>query len=283
MIHVVTAANRAHYAPQLLQMHRQRKKVFIDRCGWKALKVAEDGGEYDEGDDDRAIYFLALTSRGDVERAMRLRPTDDWSMLGNLFPQFVGPDEAPVTDADVWEMARYYATGNSREEENFGRRGEFGLALLEKAVQCGIKRVLLLSDLALVGSVMRSGWQMRIIGLPGAYDEGECVAAEIECSPEAVETLKERLNIRGTSLLEFSDDHPLAELGPLDAELFLDAVGRLTPESRQLLTGITRSIAKIEASEGVEAAIAAVERVREVVNRPASAPRAKAGKVVSTA
>jgi len=273
MIHVVTAANRRFYEPQLLQMHRQRKTIFIDRRGWKALTVAENGGEYDEGDDERAIYFLALTSSGDVERAMRLRPTTDWSMLGDLFPQFVGPDEAPVSNPDVWEMARYYATGNTRQDENFGRRGEFGLSLLEKAVQCGIKRVLLLSDLALVGSVMRSGWQMRIIGLPGAYDEGECVAGEIECSPEAVETLKERLNIRGTALLEFDENHPLAELGPLDAELFLDAVQHLTPESRQLMTGITRSIAKIEAAEGVEAAIAAVERVRTVVNKPKTGER----------
>jgi len=273
MIHVVTAANRRFYEPQLLQMHRQRKKVFIDRRGWKALSIAEDGGEYDQGDDDRAIYFLALTSSGDVERAMRLRPTNDWSMLSHVFPQFVGPDEAPVTNPDVWEMARYYATGNSRQEENFGRRGEFGLSLIEKAVQCGIKRVLLLSDLALVGSVMRSGWQMRIIGLPGAYDEGECVAGEIECSPEAVETMKERLNIRGTALLEFDENHALAELGPLDAELFLDAVQHLTPESRQLMTGITRSIAKIESTEGVEAAIAAVERVRTVINKPKAGER----------
>jgi N-acyl-L-homoserine lactone synthetase len=278
MIHVVTAANRRFYEPQLLQMHRQRKKIFIDRRGWKALTVAENGGEYDQGDDDRAIYFLALTSFGDVERAMRLRPTDDWSMLGDLFPQFVGPDEAPVNNSDVWEMARYYTIGNTRQDENFGRRGEFGLSLLEKAVQCGISRVLLLSDLALVGSVMRSGWKMRIIGLPGAYAEGECVAGEIECSIEAVETLKERLNIRGTALLEFDENHPLAELGPLDAELFLDAVQHLTPESRQLMAGITRSIAKIEAAEGVDAAIAAVERVRTVIGPSRAVGQRLAGK-----
>ena len=58
---------------------------------------------------------------------------------------------------------------------------------------------------------------------------------------------------------------PLAEIEPQDAEIFLEAVRHLIPESRQLVTGITRTIAKIERSEGVEAAIAAVERVRQVI------------------
>jgi N-acyl-L-homoserine lactone synthetase len=270
MIHVVTAANRSLYEPQLLQMHRQRTKVFVERRGWK-LNVAADRGEYDEGDDERAIYFLALTSQGEVERSMRLRPTDDWCMLADVFPQFVGPDEPSVRNPDVWEMARYYAVGNSREEEGLGRRGEFGLASIEKAAQCGIRRILVLSDLALVGSVMRSGWKMRIIGLPGPYPEGECVAGEIDSSPEAVADLKERLNFRGTSILEMDSAHPLAEIGPVDAEIFLQAIQDLTPASRELMSGITRTIARIEAAEGVEAAIAAVERVREVIARTKAA------------
>jgi N-acyl-L-homoserine lactone synthetase len=266
MIHIVTAANRAFYEPQLLQMHRQRKAVFIDRMGWKNLKTAADGGEYDEGDDHRAIYLLALNSSGDVERAMRLRPTDDWSVLGSIFPHFIGPDEAPVTNPDVWEMTRYYSFG-IHEDASLRRRGEFSLAMLEKAMQCGIRRIVAISDLALVGSVIRSGAQTRVIGLPGVYDEGEAVAVENEVTLEIVETLKERLNIRGTTMLEFHENHPLAELGPLQAEVFLDAIQRLTPASRDLMTGITRAIARIEANDGVEAAIAAVERVREVILR----------------
>ena len=86
-------------------------------------------------------------------------------------------------------------------------------------------------------------------------------------SSEIVEAFRERLNIRGATLMEFHDDHPLAELGPLQAEAFMSAVHKLTPASRELMTGITRAIAKIENAEGVEAAIQAVERVREVIAR----------------
>ncbi|MBV9512055.1 MAG: hypothetical protein JO303_17410 [Caulobacteraceae bacterium] len=267
MIHVVTAANRSFYEPQLLEMHRMRKATFIDRKGWANLKASANGGEYDEGDDERAIYLMCLTENGKVERSMRLRPTDDWSVLGSIFPHFVGPDEEPITNPDVWEMTRYCSSGASNEDETFRRQGEFQLAFIEKAVQCGIRRVVAISDLSLVARNMRSGAPIRIIGLPWRYDEGEAVAVEAAPTAELVEELKERLNIRGTALLEFDENHPLCELGPVQAEIFLEAIQQLNPAARRLMTGITRTIANIEASEGVEAAIEAVERVREVIAR----------------
>jgi len=88
---------------------------------------------------------------------------------------------------------------------------------------------------------------------------------EVDACPDAVEEMREKLNITGSMLLEINPGDPLAEIEPQDAEAFLEAVRHLTPESRQLVTGITRTIAKIERSEGVEAAIAAVERVRQVI------------------
>jgi N-acyl-L-homoserine lactone synthetase len=270
MIHVVTAANRCLYERQLLQMHRQRAKVFVDGMGWNR-PVSEDGGEYDEGDDDRCIYLLSLSPSGEVERSMRVRPADDWSVIGDVYPHFIGPDVPSVRNPDVWEMCRLYSMSGAREPEGFSRRGELGLALIEKAVQCGIRRVVGMSELFLVGPVMRSGWRMKVIGLPGNYGEGECVAVEVDACPESLEEMREKLNISGSVLLEIMPGEALAELEPHDAEMFLEAVRHLTPESRQLVTGITRTIAKIERSEGVDAAIAAVERVRQVISSPDTA------------
>lgn len=267
MIHVVTAANRALYEPQLLEMHRSRTATFVERRGWKNLKVAADGGEYDEGDDEHAIYLISLTSGGRLDRSMRMRRTTDWSVLGSVFPHFVGPDEASVTNSDVWEMTRYCSTGAAGEDESMRKRGEFQLAMMEKAVQCGIRRIVAITDLSLVASQLRSGAPTRVIGLPGKYDEGEAVAIEVAPTAEKVEEFKERLNIRSSAMLEFDETHPLCDLGPLQAEIFLDAIHHLTPAACKLMTGITRTIADIEATEGVEAAIEAVERVREVIAR----------------
>ena len=264
MIHVVTAANRCLYERQLLQMHRQRTKVFVEGMGWNR-PVSEDGGEYDEGDDEHAIYLLSLSPNGEVERSMRARKASDWSVIGDVYPHFIGPDVASVRNPDVWEMCRLYSMSGAREPEGFSRRGELGLALIELAVRYNIRRIVGMSELFLVGPTIRSGWRRKVIGLPGNYGEGECVAVEVDACPEAVDEMRERLNISGSVLLEIMPGDPLAEIEPQDAEIFLEAVRHLTPESRQLVTGITRTIAKIERSEGVEAAIAAVERVRQVI------------------
>ena len=267
MIHVITAANKSLYGPQLLQMHRLRTKIFVEQMGWNR-PIAEDGGEYDEGDDDRAIYFLALDANGDVEAGIRARPTDDWCMAADVFPHFVGPDEESVRNPDVWEMARLFATPNLKGPEGFNRRGKVRLAIIEKAVQCGVRRVIGMSEVYLVGPAMRSGWRLRVTGLPQSYGEGDAVAVEVEASPGAVEELTERLALTQSVLLELDPSHPLVDIGPKEAEIFVGAIRGLTPESRQLVAGITRRIAKIEQTEGVDAAIAAVERVRKVIGEP---------------
>ena len=95
MIHIVTHANRDLYADELLQAHRQRREAFVEQRGWP-LSVREDGGEYDEGDDERAIYFLAIDKAGQVEASMRARPTDDFCVVADVFPHFLadGPASA---------------------------------------------------------------------------------------------------------------------------------------------------------------------------------------------
>jgi N-acyl-L-homoserine lactone synthetase len=267
MIHVVTAANRSLYEPQLLQMHQQRTKVFVEGMGWNR-PVAADGGEYDEGDDDRAIYFLALDDEGQVEGGLRARPTDDWCMAADVFPHFIGPDEDSVRNLDVWEMARLYGMGHLRGPEGFRRRGEIRLAILEKAVQCGVRRIIGMSEVYLVGPAMRSGWRLRVCGLPQSYGEGEAVAVEVEASPDAIVELMEKLALRDPVMLELDPAEAIEDIGPKEVEVFLQAMKTLTPENQRLVAGIARSVAQIEQVDGPDAAIAAVERVRVVMAQP---------------
>ena len=94
MIHVVTANNRQYYRAQLEEMHQLRRVHFIEERGWSDLKVV-DGGEYDQFDDDRAVYLLALGSDAEVLGSSRVRPTDDKCLLADVFPDLIGPDEWP--------------------------------------------------------------------------------------------------------------------------------------------------------------------------------------------
>src|SRR5262245_7153765 len=107
MIHVITIANRSFYRPQLGEMHAQRKAFFVDQLGWKACEI-RDGGEYDDMDDERAVYLLSLNNEGGVQAGLRMRPADDRSIILDKFPQTIDPQMHPGRNSLVWEGSRIY-------------------------------------------------------------------------------------------------------------------------------------------------------------------------------
>jgi acyl-homoserine lactone synthase len=62
MIFIVNHENRVHFEQELEEMHRQRKKIFIERLGW-TLAVSGDL-EIDEYDGEETLYLLSLQSAG---------------------------------------------------------------------------------------------------------------------------------------------------------------------------------------------------------------------------
>lgn len=177
MIHVVTHLNRHLYGPQLAEMHRQRAEIFVQRKGW-SLEV-RDGGEYDRGDDERAVYLLALDPSGRVYGHIRLRPADDFSMLFDALPHFMFEDaEAYRRRGAVWEMARYVAIGDGLPEGEGARASaEIKIALLEVAFERGATEVVGACDVGLYGHITTHGWRFKPLGLPRSYPEGGAAIA----------------------------------------------------------------------------------------------------------
>lgn len=84
MLFIVTAENRAFFAPDLLEMHRQRKRVFVDGAGW-SVPVVNDM-ELDRYDRDDTIYLIAkATPDGPVLASVRLLPTVGPHLMLDLF------------------------------------------------------------------------------------------------------------------------------------------------------------------------------------------------------
>ena len=144
MIHIVTAANRHLYEPQLAAMHRLRTVHFVQERNWN-LTVREDGGEYDQYDDLRTIYGLAIGKFGQVLAGVRLRPTDDICMLTDDLPQLVAQAPESLTGPDVWELTRLFTTREAREQRKRGGADlklDLLVAALEYANANGAYRVL---------------------------------------------------------------------------------------------------------------------------------------------
>lgn len=186
MIHVVTAENRATYGRELAQMHRLRWLFFIEQRGWSALHALQTtpGVERDEYDDARAVYLLALSEEGDVQGAMRLRPTDDKSLIGDKFPFLVGPETDAQFGAQTWEITRLMRSPDYR-----GSDGELRLrinyAACEFAIARGITRFVCVVDTFLLPAMRALNRDKhRVLGLPHVYDEGEMIAVELKPDEE---------------------------------------------------------------------------------------------------
>lgn len=204
MIHVVTQAQKAVYADQLLAMHRLRREVFVGHRGWR-LQIREDGGEYDRGDDEKAVYFLMLDREGELQCSVRVRPVMDWSILLDEMPGCVEGGVERLRRPDVWEMARHLAGAQRSTGEAKQRAGEFRVAMLEAALHHGVKSLVGSVDVGLLAHGIRAWLDLKPIGLPLVYPEGgAAVGYEIPVSEDLIQRLRRAYGLTDQSAFELA-------------------------------------------------------------------------------
>ena len=224
MLHICTNQNRRLYRTQLETMHRQRYELFVRTKGWN-LQV-RDGGEYDEGDDERAVYLLSIDDTGSVYGSLRVRPADDFSMVIDRMPHHVTGDASTLRqDPGLWEMARWVNIGGDPAAGQDMRIGVIEYLLRRGATQC-----LALPDVSMLAYAIRTGWRFRALGAPTPYPEGGiAVAASLPIEPDEVDYLRDLTGRRDTFLMEINADAHWADL-PLTtiAAAYADAAALAT-------------------------------------------------------
>ena len=205
MIHVITHANRHLYEGVLADMHHARNEYFVKVRGWTNLTV-ENGGEFDAYDDKRAIYLVGLETDGSVAVSVRLVPAVGGCILADAFPPLVSA--GPVREEGVYEMSRYFASRARRGAAGFAMRSALHVAVLEAAVDRNVQRMIGFTDVHIMALFRYTGWRVRPIGLPQAYDEGTAGAFEIACQPEDLEHTRSVLRLPGRQLFEASERLP---------------------------------------------------------------------------
>jgi N-acyl-L-homoserine lactone synthetase len=219
MIHVVAHAQRRVYAQQLTAMHRMRREVFVGARGWK-LQIREDGGEYDRGDDEKAIYFMMLDRDGGLQVSVRVRPVTDWSILLDEMPGCVEGGVSALRRPDVWEMARHLAGQQGRSVgEARQRAAEFRIAMLEAALRKGVTRLVGSVDVGLLAHGIRAWLDLKPLGLPVVYPEGgAAVGYEIPVSEDLIGRLKRAHGITRPSAFELEVETATPWLTPAGLE-----------------------------------------------------------------
>lgn len=218
MIHVVTQQNRAFYKAQLEQMHRMRREVFIVGRGWCLQE--RDGGEYDRGDDEQAVYLMMLDEDGTLQVSVRARPVMDWSILLDEMPGCAEGQVEALRRPDVWEMARHLATGQGRSAgEARERAAEFRIALLEAALARGITQLVGTVDVGLMAHGIRAWLQLKPLGLPVVYPEGgAAVGYTIPVTRALIDEMRSTFKASEPAAYEFKPVNPAIGLSPADIE-----------------------------------------------------------------
>lgn len=257
MIHLVSKENRHLYKAQLEEMHQLRRVHFVDERGWSQMNV-RDGGEYDDSDDDRTLYFLALDDEGHVGVSMRARPTDDKCIVADVFPQLIHRETAPCKATDCWEISRIFSTRKFRTRSGLRRRDEVFLASMEAAVDHGVTRLVGIIDTYLLPQAMRFPWNLKPLGLPAAYPEGEMIGVDIPVSRDLLQDAREALAIEGSIIMASSPPRSAVT----EAEIYeLLKAQRLPPEALSAFADLVRDTAALQDRVSEDQLMAMIDRL----------------------
>jgi N-acyl-L-homoserine lactone synthetase len=191
MIDLVLPETRFGFASALMEMHRDRKHVFVDRLGWR-LPAMGSWLEIDEFDNEYAVYLLARSPEGRHQGSVRLLPSSRPHMLGSLFNHLC-PEGVPGGD-DCWEISRLVTNPEGAAGTSLLKvHRMLALALVEFATLNNISRYTLVAEAHRVPALLSIGWQVVPLGLPSRCGSEELQALQIDVTAETLADLRGRL------------------------------------------------------------------------------------------
>lgn len=193
VVFIANAENRCLFGPDLEEMHRQRKVVFVDRAGWRIPVLADR--ETDAYDRTDTLYLLAKDQPdGGLLASARLLTTMAPHLMSDLFAAACrdGVPRGPT----IWEVSRFCTAPAIRNRaQRLKLLWEMSCAVMETALVYGIDQVVFVANRALLPLTMGCGWDARALGvtLPDAGDEITAVIAAI--TPAGLCRVRERYSV----------------------------------------------------------------------------------------
>ena len=198
MIDLVLPEARFGFAAALMEMHHDRKQVFVDRFGWR-LPAKGSWLEVDQFDNDYAVYLLARSPEGRHRGSVRLLPSSRPHMLSSLFSHLC-PGGVPGGD-DCWEISRLVTNPADATGTTVLRVHRLlALALAEFALDNGINRYTLVAEAHRVPLLLSIGWPVTPLGLPTLVGGEALHALQIDLGPDTLTDMRRRLRVGGPVL-----------------------------------------------------------------------------------
>jgi len=193
MIDLVLPEARFGFAGALMEMHHDRKQVFVDRFGWR-LPAKGSWLEVDQFDNEYAVYLLARSPEGRHQGSVRLLPSSRPHMLDSLFSHLC-PAGVPGGD-DCWEISRLVTNPSDAAGTTILKVHRLlALALVEFAIVNGISRYTLVAKASRVPVLLSVGWPVVPLGLPTTVNGEELQALQINLQVSTLDEMRRRLRI----------------------------------------------------------------------------------------
>lgn len=199
MIDVILPENRFAFAQALLEMHQDRKRVFVDRLGWE-LPSRASWLEVDQFDSEYAVYLVSRHFRtGRHQGSVRLLPSTQPHVLASLFPGLCA-ERVPVAD-DCWEISRLVASPAQTGGTALIRVHRLlALALVEFALLNRIRSYSLVTEADRVPALLSVGWNVRPLGLATTHQGRELQALQILIEESTLAAMQSRLGLERSVL-----------------------------------------------------------------------------------
>jgi acyl-homoserine lactone synthase len=199
LVRLIDSTSRLKFSKHLVEMHHDRKRVFVDQLGWE-LRAPGSWLEVDEFDTEYTVYLVICSS--DDERhlaSVRLNPTTRPHMLNTIFDHLC--DGGPVIGPDVWESSRFtIAPLGFRGTEVMRLSQYLALAHAEFAVMNGITRYTMIGETHRVATVVSMGWPVRPLCLPKEVGGDRVQALEVTVDEQILAQMRARFRV-GESIL----------------------------------------------------------------------------------
>ena len=181
MAHVIQGGWAAAQGALLAQMYQERKRVFIDLLRWD-LPALDGRYEVDQFDTPSTIYLIIAGTDGKHLGSLRLLPTTQPHVLGDVFPGLcdLGPPSAP----DVWEISRLCLSRSIRAAERRYVRNQLATALTLYARDNGVRAYCCVADMPWYNQILSFGWRCEPLGLPHDLPCGMLAALMIHIDDE---------------------------------------------------------------------------------------------------
>jgi acyl-homoserine lactone synthase len=194
MVFLVNSENRHLFEHDLLEMHLQRKRVFVEGLGWPLpLNGALETDQYD-GED--VVYLLVKDDlHGRLRASARLLRTDRPHPLLDLFPDLC--DDGVPKGANVWELSRFCPNPLARRRDRLALLWQIICATLETALLFDIERITFVASRALRPVVLKCGWDAVSLGSTRPDRDDEVTAIGVAVTRSGLRRVRERFGITG--------------------------------------------------------------------------------------